>query len=102
MIFEFRNLHYLDQKFDRLYSKYQIYALNQPNAIFFKEFYITTCMNCSTDFSQNLRTKSKQCLPKQLAWKTIRTQTKFRNKKSSSYKFGISDIAEFNFTITSH
>ena len=31
----------------------------------------------------------------------MRTQIKFRNKKSSSYKF-ISDIEESNFTITSH
>ena len=36
-----------------------------------------------------------------LAWKKIRAQTKFRNQKSNSYKF-ISDIAESNFTMTSH
>ena len=28
MIFEFCNLHYLHQKFDTLYPKYQIYTLN--------------------------------------------------------------------------
>ena len=46
-------------------------------------------------FTPPLRTKSKQCLPWQLAWKKnqkIRTQTKFRNKTSNSYKF-IRDIA---------
>ena len=58
-------------------------------------------MNISTDFSQSSRTKSKQRLPWQLAWKKIRTQTKFRNKKSNAYQF-ISDIAESNFTMTSH
>ena len=31
----------------------------------------------------------------------IHTQTKFKNKKSNSEKF-ISDIAEFNFAMTSH
>ena len=58
-------------------------------------------MNISTDFSQSLRTKSKQSLPQQVAWKKIRTKTKFRNKKSNFYKF-LSDIAESNFTMTSH
>ena len=32
---------------------------------------------------------------------TVGTQTKFRNKKSISYKF-ISDITGSNFTMTSH
>ena len=31
----------------------------------------------------------------------IRTQAKFKNKKSNSFKFS-SDIAESNFTSTSH
>ena len=56
-------------------------------------------LNSFTDFSQNLRTKSKQCLPQQLAWKKIPTQTKFKNKKSNSYKF-MSDSAESNSTMT--
>ena len=59
-------------------------------------------MNISTDFSQNLGTKSEQYMPQKLAWKKIRTQTIFRNIKLKSYKFMISDIAESSFTITSH
>ena len=35
-----------------------------------------------------------------ISMEKIRTQTKFSNKKSNSYKF-ISDIAESNFTMTS-
>ena len=58
-------------------------------------------MNISIDFSQSLETKSKQRLPYQLDWKKTRTQTKFRKKKSNFYKF-IRDIAESNFTMTSH
>ena len=46
-------------------------------------------MNISTDFSQNLGTKSEQYMPQKLAWKKIRTQTIFRNIKSKSYKFVI-------------
>ena len=40
----------------------------------------------------------------QLAWKEICLQTKFRSKKSNSYKFisDITDITESNFTMTSH
>ena len=52
----------------------------------------TVNMNISTDFSQNWRTKSKRCLPKQLAWKKMPTQTKFGNKKLNSYNF-ISEIS---------
>ena len=61
--------------------------------LFYKGFYISTCINSSTDFSPNLRTKSKQCLPYQLASKKIRTQTKFKNKQSNCNKY-LSDIAE--------
>ena len=59
-------------------------------------------MNSSTNFSQNLITKLNNAyLSDTVAWKKTSTQTKFRNKKSNSYKF-ISDITESSFAMTSH
>ena len=108
--YDFRicNLHYLGQKSDTLSYIINLHPQLAHYKIFLKKNFVSVhCMNSSTDFSQILRTKSKQCQPKQLAWKKIRTltyrrtETKFRHKTSNSYQF-VSDIAGSNFTMTLH
>ena len=56
-------------------------------------------MNSFTDFSQNLRTKSKQCQPQQVAWKKIRSLHK-QNLETNS-QILVSDYAESKFRVIS-
>ena len=50
------------------------------NLAHYPKYQSMNTFNSSIDFSENLRTKPKQCQPKQLAWKTIRTKTKLKKK----------------------
>ena len=57
-------------------------------------------MNSSTDFFKTEELNQAMPILAIIAWKKVRTQTKFRNKKSNSYKL-VRDVAESNFTIIS-